>query len=68
MLSERVAQLESQLQALQSGRSAPTPPGSPPKTSTAVKKATLKSTKPRTPSAAPSKTSAPVTRSRKKSA
>ena len=68
MLSERVAQLESQLLALQSGRSAPAGPGSPPKTSPAVKKATPKSTQPRPPSAAPSKTAAPSTRSRKKSA
>ena len=68
MLSERVAQLESQLQALQSGRSAPADPASPPQTSPAVKKAALKSAKPRTPSAAPSRTSAPVTRSLKKSA
>lgn len=68
MLSERVAQLESQLQALQSGRSTPTPPDSPLKTSTVVKKTTPKSTKPRTPSAAPATTSAPGTRSRKKSA
>ena len=62
MLSERVAQLESQLLALPSGRSAPADPGSLPKTSPAVKKATPKSTKPRTSAAAPS------TRSRKKSA
>jgi poly(hydroxyalkanoate) granule-associated protein len=68
MLSERVAQLESLLQALQSGRSAPADPGSPPKTSPAAKKAKPKSTKPRTPSAAPSRTAAPSTRSRKKSA
>lgn len=68
MLSERVAQLESQLLALQSGRSAPADPGSPPKTSPAIKKATPKSTQPRPPSAAPSKTAAASTRSRKKSA
>lgn len=68
MLSERVAQLESQLLALQSGRSSPADPGSPPKTSPAVKKAAPKSTKPRTPSATPARTAAPSTRSRKKSA
>ena len=69
MLSERVAQLESQLLALQSGRSAPADTGSPPKTSPAAKKAKPKSTKPRTPSsAAPSRTAVPSTRSRKKSA
>jgi poly(hydroxyalkanoate) granule-associated protein len=74
MLSERVAQLESQLLALQSGRSAPADPGSSPQTRPAVKKAALKSTQPRTPSAtpsrsaAPAKTATPSTRSRKKSA
>ena len=68
MLSERVAQLESQLLDLQSGRSAQTNPGSQPQTSPAVKKATPKSTKPRTPSATPAKTATPSTRSRKKSA
>jgi poly(hydroxyalkanoate) granule-associated protein len=74
MLSERVAQLESQLLALQSGRSTPADLGRPPKTSSAVKKATPKSTQPRTPSAAlartaaPAKTAAPSTRSRQKSA
>jgi poly(hydroxyalkanoate) granule-associated protein len=74
MLSERVAQLESQLLALQSGRSAQTNPGSQPQTSPAVKKATPKSTQPRTPSATPSRSAAPAkttassTRSRKKSA
>ena len=73
MLSERVAQLESQLLALQSGRSAQTNPGSSPQTSPAVKKAAPKSTQPRTPSAtpsrsaAPAKTATPSTRSRKKS-
>jgi poly(hydroxyalkanoate) granule-associated protein len=66
MLSERVAQLESQLLALQSGHSAPTDPGSPPQTSPAAKKAKPKSTKPRTSSAAPSKTAAASSRSRKK--
>jgi poly(hydroxyalkanoate) granule-associated protein len=74
MLSERVAQLESQLLALQFGRSAQTNPSSQPQTSPAVKKVTPKSTQPRTPSATPSRSAAPAkttassTRSRKKSA
>ena len=68
LLSERVAQLESQLQTLQSGHSNPAQAGNARKTSPAAPQTTAKSTKPRRTTEAPTSPSALAKPSRKKTA